>query len=272
MVVKKFEARSMKEALEMIKAEMGPESIIIAAKDNSRRFGLVGDGSVEITAAIQEDKLQKKNYAESKLSSESKERLHRGSAKIHKQLIEKVQNNKIAVQHQNEMQKSAVTPIKKPIERAVKYIDLKDDVEVEAAPNGVNEKLKTAAQKAWRVMHQQESHIKQNPQIDSLKTEIQQLRSLFQSMREMPQTFNSSHPGAEFGLRYELSDFFEKLINTGLSTEFTSQLLKEVQEQIPKGEEKNKSMIYALVARSIAQKTLVCSEDPKEKFEVFIGG
>ena len=57
MVVKKFEARSMKEALEMVKAEMGPEAIIMGARDNSKRFGLVGEGSVEITAAIQPDKL-----------------------------------------------------------------------------------------------------------------------------------------------------------------------------------------------------------------------
>ena len=33
MQVKKFEARSMKEALEMVKTSLGPEAIILNAKD-----------------------------------------------------------------------------------------------------------------------------------------------------------------------------------------------------------------------------------------------
>ena len=34
MQVRKFEARSMKEALEMVKFHMGPEAIILSAKEN----------------------------------------------------------------------------------------------------------------------------------------------------------------------------------------------------------------------------------------------
>ena len=36
MQVKKFEAKSIKEALQMVKQELGPEAIIIRAKDNKK--------------------------------------------------------------------------------------------------------------------------------------------------------------------------------------------------------------------------------------------
>jgi len=160
MVVKKFEARSMKEALEMIKSELGPEAIIIAAKDNIKNYGLVGDGSVEITAAIQESSLKKKNYAESKMTAELREKIHRGSSKNHKNMIEKVIRN-----HEIENQRQAAAknppppaPIKARKEHTLRYIDMLDDVEPEAAPNGANEKLKIAAQKAWRSIQLSQSH------------------------------------------------------------------------------------------------------------------
>ncbi|WP_374021172.1 hypothetical protein [Bdellovibrio bacteriovorus] len=60
MQVKKFEARTMKEALEMVKTQLGPDAIILSARDNNKSFGLVGEGSVEITAAVSEETLQKK--------------------------------------------------------------------------------------------------------------------------------------------------------------------------------------------------------------------
>ena len=42
MQVRKFEARSMQEALDMVKKQLGPEAIILHAKDNRKRFGLMG--------------------------------------------------------------------------------------------------------------------------------------------------------------------------------------------------------------------------------------
>ena len=58
MQVKKFEARTMKEALEMVKTQLGPDAIILSARDNNKSYGLVGEGSVEITAAVSEETRQ----------------------------------------------------------------------------------------------------------------------------------------------------------------------------------------------------------------------
>ena len=63
MQVKKFEATTIKEALEMVKNTLGPEAIILNAKDNTGSFGLMGRKSIEVTAAISEQQLLKKQYS-----------------------------------------------------------------------------------------------------------------------------------------------------------------------------------------------------------------
>ena len=40
MQVKKFEARTIKEAIELVKSQLGPEAIILSAKENVKGFGL----------------------------------------------------------------------------------------------------------------------------------------------------------------------------------------------------------------------------------------
>src|SRR5690606_21435122 len=89
MQVKKFEAPTMKEALEMVKNHLGPGAIILNAKDNSRGFGLMGRNSIEITAAISETELRKKQWAESRLKEEQLALLRQKSMRIQKEFIEK---------------------------------------------------------------------------------------------------------------------------------------------------------------------------------------
>src|SRR5688500_4254513 len=90
MQVKKFEARTMKEALEMVKAHLGPDAIILSARDNKKSYGLVGEGSVEITAAVSEATLKKKNFAENKLPERTKVNFQKSAARVQKEIIEKI--------------------------------------------------------------------------------------------------------------------------------------------------------------------------------------
>ena len=46
MNVKKFEARTMKEALDMVKTQLGPDAVILSAKEISKGFGLGGVKSI----------------------------------------------------------------------------------------------------------------------------------------------------------------------------------------------------------------------------------
>ena len=90
MQVKKFEARTMKEALEMVKTQLGPDAIILSARDNNKSYGLVGEGSVEITAAVSEETLQKKKFAESKLREQDLQKFKQIPARQQKELIQKI--------------------------------------------------------------------------------------------------------------------------------------------------------------------------------------
>src|SRR5689334_13485306 len=87
MQVRKFEARSIKDAIEMVKQELGPEAIILSAKENVRGFGLMGESSVEVTAAISAQKLYEKKAAERKLNSKARESFTRASARRQKEFI-----------------------------------------------------------------------------------------------------------------------------------------------------------------------------------------
>ncbi len=89
MLVKKFEARTMKEALELVKKQLGPDAVILSVKDHRKRFGLGGEGSVEITAAVSENSMRKKEFAEAKIRESDKDRFRSSSVKVQKDFIEK---------------------------------------------------------------------------------------------------------------------------------------------------------------------------------------
>lgn len=80
MQVKKFEAPTMQEALKVIKRELGPEAIILSTKHIKSGFGLMSKASVEVTAAIAEKDLKKKNAAEKNLPQNVKEKIWNSKA------------------------------------------------------------------------------------------------------------------------------------------------------------------------------------------------
>jgi len=75
MQVKKFEAPTMQEALNVIKRELGPEAVILSTKQNRSGFGLMSKASVEVTVAIAEKDLKKKQMAEKMLPQDVKEKI-----------------------------------------------------------------------------------------------------------------------------------------------------------------------------------------------------
>src|SRR3954465_11121321 len=89
MQVKKFEAPTMQEALEHVKRELGPEAIILQTKNNKRGFGLLSKSSVEITAAVSDRSIQKKQLIESRLPEANKIAMKNLSAHRQADLIEK---------------------------------------------------------------------------------------------------------------------------------------------------------------------------------------
>jgi len=90
MYVQKFEADSLDEALKTIKRELGPDAIILSAKDIGTRFGIGGQNSVEVTAAVSETTLRKKHLAERKMNETDKKKFSQIPATRQKEFINKV--------------------------------------------------------------------------------------------------------------------------------------------------------------------------------------
>jgi flagellar biosynthesis protein FlhF len=77
MQVKKFEAPTIQEALDVIKRELGPEAIILQTKKLKKGFGLMSRESVEVTAAVSERSIQKKSFTETRLKGQDLDAIKR---------------------------------------------------------------------------------------------------------------------------------------------------------------------------------------------------
>ncbi|MEW6056948.1 MAG: flagellar biosynthesis protein FlhF [Bdellovibrionota bacterium] len=80
MQVKKFEATTIAEALKLVKSELGPEAIILSTKNHRKGFGLLSKASVEVTAAVTDKALAKKNITEKVVPEATKEKIGKLSA------------------------------------------------------------------------------------------------------------------------------------------------------------------------------------------------
>jgi flagellar biosynthesis protein FlhF len=292
MQVKKFEARTMKEALEMVKTQLGPDAIILSARDNNRSFGLVGEGSVEITAAVSEETLHKKKFTESRLRDEDKEKLLRSPARVQKQVINKMVNKYIADKEDK---------IPRPITRT-RYIDIDEGPEAaqqqqfQQNPQAAAERIKNAAQRAWSAMQTEDVWgIQQRPapaqqapvqqqqpgpqaagmdaaQIKALKGEIENLKQVIAHFQNIPQNFTGGqHPGASYGLSYDVSAVFDKLTKAGVADDLAAEILLQAQEQMPALKIKNRALVEAFAAKRILSDTQITNGKLTSQIQVFVG-
>ncbi len=118
MRVKKFEAKNMKEALQMVKNHLGPDAVILSARDNRRNFGIGGEASVEVTAAVSESTLHKKQFAESRLTADARQRFQNSDAKTQRTIIERMVENRLRENQQEEKRRPITT---------MSYIDIPDE-------------------------------------------------------------------------------------------------------------------------------------------------
>ncbi len=77
MELKKFEAPTLAQALQVVKRELGPEAVILSTKNKRSAWGLMNQSSVEVTATVSHEALEKKRLAEKSLSPEQRAMLNR---------------------------------------------------------------------------------------------------------------------------------------------------------------------------------------------------
>lgn len=293
MQVKKFEARTMKEALEMVKTQLGPDAIILSARDNHRSYGLVGEGSVEITAAVSEETLQKKKFAESKLRDEDREIFNRISARQQKELINKMIQKHTAPQPQHQARAAANNSAGGITQR--RYIDIEDEGEMNRQKQVVEEKLRANPRRALTAFKEQDLILKgevpapkepkkatpaptpiaqapvESAEILALKNEIASLKQVISHFQQMPQSFLGAHPGADYGINYDLSFVFEKLTSSGIAKEIAAEILTVAQDSLPVLKLKNKALVEAWVARYVLDTTLISKSPNAGKIHCFVG-
>lgn len=274
MLMKKFEARTMKEALEMVKTQLGPDAIILSAKEITKGFGLGGEKSIEITAAYSETSVQKKKFAESKMLDNDREKFQKISAKNQKEVMQKMIENQVSrlnMQATANAKRSGTLPVAaqneahKRTER--RYIDIDNEqsqtyVDIEQPPTTrmpATIPVTQMAQKTWNEM-----------EVTSLKSEIESLRTMMSQFKSVPQTFVHSHPGADMGVHYEYSSYYKKLLQRGLLPDVAAEILVHAQRQIEMKYVQNKNLIENWIGKFILD-TVPVVKDGSEQFHLFVG-
>lgn len=133
MELKKFEAPTLAQALQVVKRELGPEAIILSTKNKRSALGLMNRSSVEVTAAVSPEAFEKKQAAEKNMSAQQKEILQqsRNSQKVtqaYDVFSGRSLNQDISRFGGSTHQKTA-TPSKTPTSTITqrRYVDIADD-------------------------------------------------------------------------------------------------------------------------------------------------
>lgn len=261
MQIKKFEARSMKEALELVKTQLGPDAVILSAKEVTKGFGLGGEKSIEITAAYSENVLQHKKYVESKLPEHLKEKFSKAPARTQKETMQKSIESRLKLMQAEETRKKPVIPVTMTQRR---YADIDNE---DTAPAPVETSIKY---NPTPKLTQQAQATFNNLEVDQLKSEIDQLKNLLGQFKQMPQGFVQAHPGAEHGVNYNLSSHFTALTRKGLLPEVAAEILTQAQTQLTPDKQNNKAVVEAYIARFIL-KTVPVAQENFEQFHLFMG-
>ena len=284
MQVKKFEARSMKEALEMIKTQLGPDAIILSAKETTKKFGLGGEKSIEVTAAFSEKTIQNKKFVESKMPISEKEKFQKIPAKNQKEVMQKVieaqiekLNSQTLRSVDSNKKRSTTTALSQQVtmtknsslqasatnswsqRTGKRYADIEDDASGETVETVLEINRATEA-KNEAVPND----------VASLRSEIESLKTIITQFKSMPQSFVQAHPGAECGIHYSMSGYFQKLLSRGVSYSRSSEIILEAQKQIVPHLYQNKNAVEGWIAKYILESVPLVS-DASEQFHLFMG-
>lgn len=228
MQVKKFEAPTIQEALENVKRELGPEAIILQTKSNKRGFGLLSKGSVEVTAAVSEKSLHKKQTVENRMTPATRETVNKLSAERQAAVLDKYMDRNLdRASHTQEQ-----VEIRKKEKRitATRYIDIEDEGRLRA-----NSAIKPPPPMAPAVSKafSEKPTPSSNLQVD-LQDEIKNLKKMIEDLKESRESHFSRAEATESFVTHSgttspvLQEAFEQLIMHGVERRYAYALIKKV--------------------------------------------
>jgi flagellar biosynthesis protein FlhF len=313
MQVRKYEASTIKEAVDMVKKDLGPDAIILSTKEAQK-----GQRRVMITAAVTEETYQKKRMVEENLTSKQRDMLMNKPVRVQRQFIEQafsnLKENIEEKRRQLESRNYATIPdedfYEDEIPRAPQKVKKQQEayaqqarrpappVEAPAAPSTssrAEKRVKDAVAEAFKMGKEFASPskvaqakasmaraaatpapapTKDHSKIEELKSEIQRLQAMVQTMKSknglsapMPV---ASHTGAKYGLGLEMAAMFERLLNEGFEERLVAELLKNAQSQLQENARK-KGLLDAYVGKWVYSNTEIVKEKLQNRYHVFVG-
>ncbi len=266
MQVKKFEAPTIQEALETIKRELGPEAIILQTKQYKKGFGLMSKGSVEVTAAVSDRSLQKKQHLEKRLPEPTRQSIQKLPADRQADVYDR-HAEKLAATTRDQVQlsgkrapsgASAGEAPKKAITQT-RYADIDAD-EIPAHPGAAVAKAQIA--KAARASLGASS-LGGAPNQSQLEHEVTHLKRMIEELRAN-QEVSISRATEVGGMQGTLSQptlqsAFEELVVGGMDKRFALSLVRKVGFELGPDKSSNPDLVLEQLATEIMSSVEVIS-------------
>lgn len=268
MQVKKFEAPTIAEALKLVKTELGPEAIILSTKNHRKGFGLLSKASVEVTAAVADKSLAKKQITEKVVPPATKEAIGKMPASKQAEIFEGFAGH-YADKRAKGRTNVAAAESKSRVETAPaqRYVDIADDAIAAPGPGapayGRNGRIRTAEepqQKSGTVGNGQ--HVAgsgqgvtvdlasiQIEEMAGMQEEIQRLKSMLEEIKsEQTQLADARIPettGDEMQVEYQ------NLLRNGIDKRYATALLKQVSFALPRDKQRQSEQVVEALAVEI---------------------
>ncbi|MGK5081706.1 flagellar biosynthesis protein FlhF [Bdellovibrionota bacterium FG-1] len=295
MQVKKFEAPTIQEALEVIKRELGPEAIILQTRKMKKGFGLMSKESVEVTAAVSERSIQKKTFTEARVRDSDRDAIKKMPANRQGDLYDRYSEKKppsrvaprasheeLTVDRRAEATRDQIEIRPKRL-TATRYADISDGpsapaqaaaaarVQATVRERGVAanayqaETLEAIAQgrvsrdAAGAVMGQPGAGRSVEEEVRYLKRMIEEMKTTQESSEGLPSSaFAGSGAGAGISSP-ALHDAFEQLVLNGMDRRYALGLIKKSVFEIGEARGQNPEYVLEQLAVEVMQSTEILS-------------
>lgn len=277
MQVRKFEAPTMNEALQIVKQELGPDAIILSTKNHRKGFGLLSKASVEVTAAISEKSLGKKTLTERVVNEESKNQIRKMPATKQAEVYDGFDDyirGKHEKKREDQKNRDELEAIKaRANSRPGRYVEIEESGEVSRgkvsqAPQKISpaygrsgkfesESVPNAdipPQGAARfsvdyfssVLAGDEFNAKKGSDSDDVREEVRRLKLVIEDLKSEQASISDSRTISKKGEEYE--EEFQKLLLNGVDRKVAAKILKMASNRLSREEMHNQRKITEALA------------------------
>ena len=246
MQVKKFEAPTIQEALETIKREMGSEAVILQTRRNKKGFGLLSNGSVEVTVAVSESSVKKKTIFDRQAPEPLKQSIEKLPAQNQREAYDHYMKrylDRAATQTQDQVQIKNSPPKKLT---ATRYIDIGVPPSTQQVASAIDAKIEAS-----------ESRKNLESELLQMRRMLNELRSSHENQRDT----SDAQAAVRSGIMGNplLQDAFEQLVVSGIDPKIAMGLVKKARALLGDATTLNADSVMDSVAHLLVEKTSVVS-------------